>query len=139
MPMTSQFLPYLAGASGAATGVVTIEDAINKFVTADNLLRENLTPIRTYATVMYNTGSGYDGAVEISDGPYYNTEAWRHGESHIQTYQAEVGLARARVMETFGTNFATNNVAGEGFLPGYYYPVDAAKPSGYLMSETVYI
>jgi len=44
MPMTSQFLPYLAGAPGAADGVVTIENAINKFVTTDNLLRNNVEP-----------------------------------------------------------------------------------------------
>ena len=79
------------------------------------------------------TASGYNGAVEISDGPYYNKELWRCGKGHIQTYQAEVACARAKIMEIFGANF------GEGFLPAYYYPVDAPKPSGYLMTETVYI
>lgn len=139
MPMTSQFLPYLADVPGAAAGVETVEDAINKFVSTENLLRADLAPIKFFSSIIYSTGSGYDGAVEISDGPYYNTEAWAHGESHIATYQAEVSLARAKIMGIFGTNFATVGAAGVGFLPGYYYPADAAKPSGYLMCETVYI
>jgi hypothetical protein len=139
MPMTSQFRDYLAGAPETATGVASVEEAINKFSTTDNLLRNSSRPIMTMAGIMYGTGSGYNGAVEFSGGPFYNTKEWSRGESHIKTYQAEVALARAKVMDIFGTRFAKTNMTGSGFLPGYYYPVDAPKPSGYLMTETVYI
>lgn len=139
MPMTAQFLPYLVGAPGAAAGVETIEDAINKFVTTDNMLREKLTPIVHFANMMYSTGSGFDGAVEISEGPYYNTGSWHRGESHIKQYQDEIHHARSKIMGVFGTEFAVKGTTGDGFLPGYYYPTDAAKPSGYSMTETVYI
>lgn len=139
MPMTSQFLPYLAGAPGAADGVVTIENAINKFVTTDNLLRNNVEPMNTYEATMYATGSGYNGGVEIADGPYFNTELWSGGDGHIEAYQSEIDAARSKVMSIFGTNFATPGATGEGFLPGYYYPADAPKPSGYVFCATVYI
>jgi len=143
MPMTAQFLPYLAGAPGAAEGVASVDDAIDKFVTADNLLRGGGTgsPLAVVASVCFGTASGLNGADEISDGPFYNQGAWVGGgaEGHIEQYQAEIAAVRASVMGVFGGEFAAHGEAGAGFLPGYYYPAGAPKPSGYAMTETVYI
>jgi hypothetical protein len=139
MPMTSQFADYIRGDADAASGVSTVDDAINKFCTTSNVLRKSATPIFAQMAIMFDTGSGYNGAVELSDGPFYNYDAWQGGADHIKLFQAEVLAARTAIQNDFGTNFAEVGKKGERFLPGYYYPVDTPKPSGYLLCETVYI
>lgn len=139
MPMTAQFLPFLTSPPGTFAGVDTVEDAINMFVTTDNMLRSNAEPMVAWLSVLYGTTGGVEGGLEISDGPYYNTESWDMGSVAIKEYREEIAAARGEIMGMFGDGFATQGSSGGGFLPGFYYPVDATKPSGYSMTETTYL
>ena len=143
MPMNSQFSPYLFDdmPTDVSESVDTIEDAMNYFATTDNLLRDNALPIMIMGRAMFSTGNGFNKAVEISQGPYYidGNKYKAQIEEDIKVYQNKIKKARKNVMEIFGTDFAVSGEAGKGFLPGYYYPIDAAKPSGLGMTQTLYI
>ena len=141
MPMNSQFSTYLFDdmPTDVSENIGTIKDAINYFATTDNLfLRDDALPIMTMAGVMLSTGNGFNNAVEISQGPYYikGNEYKAKIEEDIKVYLNVITKARKNVMEIFGTDFA---VSGEGFLLGYYYPIDAVKSSGLGMTQTLYI
>ena len=75
----------------------------------------------------------------MGDGPFYNYEEWGDAAATIKQFRDDVGAAQQKIKAIFGQAFTRKGQTGTRFLPGYYYPAEEPKPSGYLLTETVYI
>jgi len=137
--MTSICLPETKFLLNYVNEELDISDALDKAVQEHDAQAgiPLVLRIRALFGILYGTAAGIEGAPELSDGPYYNTQDWVEADSAISEFRSNIAAARKSVSSRFKA--PDHLLTPAQFKPSYYFPKDEPKPIGYGLTHTTYV